>query len=773
MPTLESLTEANINQLVNPQSLKKGRSYLHRIRNPQRMGNSLSAQVSGSRLYNVEIEVDDLGVHAHCTCPYDWDGYCKHIGAVLLRWMQSPGDFIKTEAQPAPPAKSDFPIEVVPVKPPATFRPDQPPFWLMSSVTSRQQAEAEQLAYWLELYKVQELRDLAKKRGWSLKGTKKAELAQQLIGPLLNPAEVVHASRNLDAEHAQVFRAMILLGSDPGLRPEDMERVAKHWGKLAKYKQLATYLGHLGEMGLAIPGNLEQSYPLRPDFVSRPLIRSCPPPLEPVIASSAAISADIPGAAMRLADPLSFIRKTHQLILMLEQNPPPLRPPQPRPKMEKFYPVLQRWDYDPPELAAINTKKLAGHTDLTLSVPPPEPVLPDEVMAQLVPVAGGMAELDFMLALLTTAGVFQPGSPVTVWPEVKEQFFRQTEPAQRATLTRTYFVTANWNELWEVLRREPALHLRRSLVYGNMPPDYLRAHLTLFRHQVLRLLACLPDNRWVKVANLAPLLQAIWPRFDQTRWEALSYYAPKQKPGWYLARRNSDEPLTPGNTADWQLAQWNFVIQLITRPLHWLGLVDLYESNGQPIEIRLHGLADLYWDRVEAPDVPHPTLGELTATSAEAVTIEGETITINPAAVNAQLHGLLDSLARLDEVLPDRFVYTLNAQAVHAAFEAGLTLAEVVEQWAQLMPHPMPEHLRARLEEWWHGYGQVRLYENVTVIEFSDDYALAEMKAVTSLAQHLIAEISPRLVLIPAEAVDSLTAELEKAGYTPQQADKV
>jgi hypothetical protein len=41
------------------------------------------------------------------------------------------------------------------------------------------------------------------------------------------------------------------------------------------------------------------------------------------------------------------------------------------------------------------------------------------------------------------------------------------------------------------------------------------------------------------------------------------------------------------------------------------------------------------------------------------VQIAGETITINPTAVSARVHGLLDNLARLDEVLPDRFVYTL------------------------------------------------------------------------------------------------------------------
>ena len=63
----------------------------------------------------------------------------------------------------------------------------------------------------------------------------------------------------------------------------------------------------------------------------------------------------------------------------------------------------------------------------------------------------------------------------------------------------------------------------------------------------------------------------------------------------------------------------------------------------------------------------------------------------------------------------------------------------------------------------------MRLYKGVTVIEFSDDFALTEMKAATSLNKVLVAELSPRLVLIPKAAVATLIAELEKAGYTPQQ----
>lgn len=760
---------------MNAKSLRKARGYLHRIHHPQRAGNSLTAQVTGGRTYSVEIELDEQGIHAHCACPYDRGGYCKHVGAVLLKWIQSPNAFPRAEAKATPSTHPDYPIEVVPVDPPATYRPKERPFWLVSSMAGRRQAEEKQLIRWLEALKVQDLRAMAMKRGWSVKGVKKADIVQQLVGRLTNPTEIVRAVHSLDAEHAQVFRAMALLGSAPGLQPDDLERVATHWGRLTQYQQITTYSDHLLELGLAISGRFDYNYPSPPDFVPQPIIRHCLPSLEPVVPTSADISTDIPGANLRLADPLSFIRKIHQLILVLERSPVSLRPPLPRPKMERFYPALREWDYDPHELAGLETHKLTGYTDLTLTVPPPERLLPDEAAAQLAPMVGGQAELDFALALLAAAGVLQPGSPLTVWPEVKEQFFRQTELAQWAALARTCFVLANWSELWEVLRWEPELRLRRSLMYGRLSPEYLWAHLALFRNLVLRVLACLPHNRWIKMEELLPLLKTIWPRFDQFRWEAPWYsYAPRQKPGWYLARGNSDEPLNPDSAADWHLAQGNFIMQLISGPLHWLGLVDLYENEGRPIEIRLHGLADLYWDRVDVPDAPHPTLGASTAAApAEAVAIEGETITVNPAAVSAPIHSLLDKVARLEEVLPDRFIYTLDVQAVHAAFEAGCTLAEIMAGWEELMPQPLPAHLRARLETWWQGYGQVRLYENVTVIEFSDDYALAEMKGVTSLSQQLIAEVSPRLVLIPAEAVDSLIAELEQAGYTPKQTDRV
>jgi hypothetical protein len=66
----------------------------------------------------------------------------------------------------------------------------------------------------------------------------------------------------------------------------------------------------------------------------------------------------------------------------------------------------------------------------------------------------------------------------------------------------------------------------------------------------------------------------------------------------------------------------------------------------------------------------------------------------------------------------------------------------------------------------------VRIYEDLTIVEFGDDYALAEMKAVSSLDSYMVTEISPRLVIIQRDAVTELTAELVRAGYTPKVEDR-
>lgn len=769
MLSLEVLTEADLRRLLPAQTLRYAYGYLGRIQNPVRSGQTLSAQVRGNFLYTVNVEVIPNGLRANCSCGYTVTGYCKHATAVLLKWIREPRSFASGVEMVLGP--DEYPIEAVAVEPPPSQRPEQPPAWIGDTLARRQQKDREQLEKWLGAVRLQDLRALARERGWKIQGTRKSEVARQVADQMTDPQGVRRAIASLDAEHRQVLRALVLLAGDRQVEPGDLERVAKMWGPLKSYKQVGTYTRHLWQTGLALPGEVRSSYPAWNDFIPPALARHFPPILEGILPAMSNLPADSLAGSLHLADPLALVRAVAQLVVLLEQTPVPLRPPQPRPRLEIFYPGLKSWDYDPYELArAEKSGRLRQPADLALTVPPPGYPLPDQAMERLAPVAGGEARLDFLYALLVAAGILQPGSPATVWPEVKIEFLRRDEMAQRALLARTYLGMQNWSELWEVLRHNAGLRLKRNLRYAYLKPETLTADLVRFRHLVLRALASLPDGRWVALSDLWPLLQAMWPCFDQSVWADYRY--PGMSGTWFLAR--DDKPLQQNDPADWNLGQGNFIRQVIAGPLHWLGFADLCLAGEELLAFRLHGLADLYWDRVEAPPPPrHAADLPPAAPPTEAVALDELSIRVNPTAVSGQAHSLLDKIARLDTVEANCFVYRLDAQAAYEAFERGAVLSEILDDWARLLPVPMSKPIRAQLTTWWETYGRVRIYQNLTVIEFSDEYALAEMKAVTSLDQYLMAEISPRLVLIRPDAVDTLIAQLERAGYMPKRTEEV
>jgi uncharacterized Zn finger protein len=297
MTTLETLSKTDLDEVIRAKSLSRARGYVSRIQEATRSGTMLTARVTGASHYQVEIEVDG-GIHAHCSCPYNWGGYCKHIGAVLLKWIQSPDSFAVEEA---PPQADDFPIRATPVKPPRTRRPQEQPFWLTTSLAECQQADQGQLLTWLDMHKIQDLRDLAKKRGWAITGTRKADIAQQMFEYMADPAEILKAIRALDDEHLQVFLAMVLLGNERKIQFEDLRRVAEIWGLVTGHEKMETYTDSLCKQGLAMSDLIGHSHPRRLDFVPRVLIRQLPPLLTRTIPATPEPAVDPAAGDLRLA----------------------------------------------------------------------------------------------------------------------------------------------------------------------------------------------------------------------------------------------------------------------------------------------------------------------------------------------------------------------------------------------------------------------------------------------------------------------------------------
>ncbi len=767
MPNLEALTFNQVVEQLTPDGLGLAQVLVRFVQNPVRDGQTIRARVADRPPCDVKVTAEPDGYFWACSCGRS--ERCPHVNAVLLKWLQEPWAF-EQQAEGHPQRE----LAVVEVEPLPTQKPAELPYWVQSPFAQWQQVYMERLESWLGRVKMQDLRQMAARRGWTARGNSKAILVRHILEAVAEPEGILKTALSLDEEHLRVLTALALLGASP-VDPDTLESLAGALGALDRYKLITTYLNHLCELGLALPGTAADDYAQNEGFCPGAIARHLLPALQRALPAAITTPPAVDAAHLRLADPWPFLRAVHEVAQILEQEPTPLRPPMPRPVLEKQYPALRGWDYVAAEVAhAARNRSLQAYWQVTLVVPPPRPSLPDEVVARLAPIAGDEERLEFTYSLLVATGLLQPGSPTTVWPEVKVAFLRAGPLAQRAILARTYFHMCNWTEFWaQAGRAQGALQIRRRL--GGMYQDQQRMNqdLALARLLVLRVLACLPQRQWIDLEELFGLLRHIWPQFESPRQPADLYLG--ARPNWYLARQGADTRLPTTSPPDWDLAQGGFVREMLSGPLHWLGLTDLaLDDTGDLRAFRLHGLADLYWNLSEAPPAPHShNMPGAEPAEPPTIDIDGLQLAVHPSALDARGHNLLERIARLEEATAERFVYRLDATIVQRSYEAGMTVEEIMNAWERLLPLPLPEAMRARLADWWSAYGRVRLYRDLTVIEFADDYALAEVKAVTSLARHIVAEISPRLIIIDKAAAPGLIAQLEKAGYTPKQTERL
>ncbi|MBU6121635.1 SWIM zinc finger family protein [Hymenobacter siberiensis] len=96
-------TRQSLRQLANATSYTRGQSYYNNgsVTKLRREGDTFHAVVQGSRSYRVTLRLAPAGPECTCTCPYDWDGICKHSVALGLAVLDG---YQATDLQPAPPA---------------------------------------------------------------------------------------------------------------------------------------------------------------------------------------------------------------------------------------------------------------------------------------------------------------------------------------------------------------------------------------------------------------------------------------------------------------------------------------------------------------------------------------------------------------------------------------------------------------------------------------------------------------------------------------------
>jgi len=86
------VTEDAVRDICTDAVFERGERYLAegRIHEIHRVDTTVTAVVSGSRQYDVRVDLATGGFAPSCDCPYDGPGACKHVVAVLLRCVDDP-----------------------------------------------------------------------------------------------------------------------------------------------------------------------------------------------------------------------------------------------------------------------------------------------------------------------------------------------------------------------------------------------------------------------------------------------------------------------------------------------------------------------------------------------------------------------------------------------------------------------------------------------------------------------------------------------------------
>jgi hypothetical protein len=428
-------------------------------------------------------------------------------------------------------------------------------------------------------------------------------------------------------------------------------------------------------------------------------------------------------------------------------------------------------------------------------------------------------ELEFYCVLLEEIGALstQPGQPVVTHPSAMQRLLSLSSADQIATIGRAWLDTVAWNETDIVLRSqgkltpdagvappaEPPLRIRRSLSHADYKLVDLYQEWRAGRQAVSRLLSVMEEGRWFSVAGFLHALFQINPNL---------FHSSSTASVWWLESTRTHKQF--GTTFDdWQQGYGQCLLAMLQGPLAWLGIVSLGTVGGQPEALRLTQVGQFLVGR-------QPTLGDESdsAESSGAICAFGDDLTLSlvPNRIPSQLHHLLASIGLLEQVTPQRFVYRLTAEGLRqwqesprvaeegAPADAPATAGPLVRTGPPLDSGSPPDarieprmysssrypsslislleqHLHTvdpriavpaawqdKLSKWSQNYGLLHVYQDITVVELADEYALQELLASTSLREHIIYQFSPYLIAIRPDRVDDLVREMEGRGYTPR-----
>ncbi len=618
--------------------------------------------------------------------------------------------------------------------------------------SDRHPAAWREVMRWLEERSIQELRQLAQLRGASPHATRKTEIIAELIGLLTDPASVEQAIEALSEAEQITLQIVYLLATDEGLSRQDIQKALLAWHGPIVARDVSDHLENLRARALLFAKANDAG--ATPRFQLPKAVASCLHSLHKPIASCELLDED----ETRHWPTSTLLDAILALWQYIKERPVRMRgvdaPQQdgalPGPAQGAGPSHLDRW------LEEQRRGQELDNDALYIDIPLPASELDPDDLGQMAQATGCPTDMAaFACALLLEMGlVTSAAGRLQVNELAMDRYRRHGEVQKLQALTMTWLGTWRWTELDLATERTDA-RLQRHIRAEEVGYREIGQDISYARQFMARLLSLLEKNRWYSLDSLLEAIGQLCPDLA-----CLSPAPATFLPRWRLAGAGA-RAYSPADLAAWRRGNGQIFAASIEGPLSWLGCVSLAYRAGELIAVRLNGLGQYVLGRY--PRVT-PSSGDMRPlTIAEDLTIR-----VQLGRVDAEIHDFLGQFTDLIEAESDVFRYRISPQQLNQALESGITPQDILAFLERVSGAAIPDKARRTLIAWCDSYGTVRLYDDLTVIEFADDYALKELMNTTSLADHLIYQISPRLVVIEPDYLEALMSEMVKKGYTPK-----
>ncbi len=337
--------------------------------------------------------------------------------------------------------------------------------------------------------------------------------------------------------------------------------------------------------------------------------------------------------------------------------------------------------------------------------------------------------------------VVQHDALLSLAPPAVKRWLAASPDRQLATLQEAWRDDPTWIDLCHV----PALACDEATSWLQ------RYDPLLARQALLALLARCPPDAWWSVDSFVLAVKEIHPDFQRPDGDYTSWYIRDAGSGEYLSGFSS-----------WDAVEGALIVDLLTRALHWLHVVDLATGQGglacrlTAAGLRFLGLAGAEPEAPPSPpilirpdmsiDLPHP------ANLYTCFQVERFADPLSPRAPGIQGG--------------EQRRYRLSVGALGRALGRGVRVEQVLAFLRQASDDRLPANVAGQLRLWAGRFGQVKL-EEMALLTAQSERVLKELSVLPETRALIGRILSPTTALVRWADLPRLRKALRDLGFLP------